>query len=207
MRHARWHRRLVAVLLAAALVPAAIARPLGGKVRAVSADVLSETLRSKLLTTSPLQPLEVIVRFDKQPGLTERSTVLLLGATEIRELKMVRALAVRVPALGVSTLALNKSVSWISEDVPVRPALDVARDRFWGISWRVVDADAARARLAAADFDVSEVRSGRRPGTRVFTVRAPTHGVATLVPPTSESATTAAAARASRCRRTNLPAR
>jgi catechol 2,3-dioxygenase-like lactoylglutathione lyase family enzyme len=60
-------------------------------------------------------------------------------------------------------------------------ALDAGRDRFWGISWLVGDADAARARLAAGDFDVSEVRSGRRPGTRVFTVRGPTHGVATLM--------------------------
>jgi len=54
-------------------------------------------------------------------------------------------------------------------------------DRFWGISWRVPDLDAAHARLAAAGFDVSEVRTGRRPGTRVATVRAETHGVATLV--------------------------
>lgn len=54
-------------------------------------------------------------------------------------------------------------------------------DRFWGVSWRVPDADAARARLAGLDFDVSELRTGRRPGTRVFTVRGPTHGVATLM--------------------------
>lgn len=53
-------------------------------------------------------------------------------------------------------------------------------DRLWGLSWRVRDADAARARLAEWDFDVSEVRAGRKPGTRVFTVRGPTHGVATL---------------------------
>jgi catechol 2,3-dioxygenase-like lactoylglutathione lyase family enzyme len=56
-----------------------------------------------------------------------------------------------------------------------------APDRFWGISWRVPDIDAAHARLVAAGFDVSEIRTGRRPGTRVATVRAETHGVATLV--------------------------
>jgi catechol 2,3-dioxygenase-like lactoylglutathione lyase family enzyme len=56
-----------------------------------------------------------------------------------------------------------------------------APDRFWGISWRVPDIDAAHARLVAAGFDVSEIRTGRRPGTRVATVRAQTHGVATLV--------------------------
>ena len=56
-----------------------------------------------------------------------------------------------------------------------------APDRFWGISWRVPDIDAAHARLVAAGFDVSEIRTGRRPGTRVATVRAETHGVATLL--------------------------
>jgi len=55
-----------------------------------------------------------------------------------------------------------------------------ARDRFWGISWRVRDVDAVRARLAADGFDVSEVRSGNKAGTRVCTVRRETHGVATL---------------------------
>jgi catechol 2,3-dioxygenase-like lactoylglutathione lyase family enzyme len=54
-------------------------------------------------------------------------------------------------------------------------------DRFWGISYRVPDADAARTRIAAAGFDVSEVRSGFKPGTRVCTVRRETHGVATLL--------------------------
>lgn len=44
-------------------------------------------------------------------------------------------------------------------------------DSFGGLAWRVADPDAARARLAAAGFDVSEVRTGRKPGTKVFTVR------------------------------------
>jgi catechol 2,3-dioxygenase-like lactoylglutathione lyase family enzyme len=54
-------------------------------------------------------------------------------------------------------------------------------DRLWGLSWRVRDADAARARLLAAGIDVSEVRPGRRPGTRVLSVRDGTHGVPTLL--------------------------
>ena len=44
-------------------------------------------------------------------------------------------------------------------------------DRFGGLAWRVTDPDAAQARVAAAGFDVSEVRVGRKSGTRVFTVR------------------------------------
>ncbi len=56
-----------------------------------------------------------------------------------------------------------------------------ARDRFGGLAWRVRDPDGARARIAAAGLDVSEVRSGRKPGTKVFTVRSGTGGVPTLM--------------------------
>lgn len=61
------------------------------------------------------------------------------------------------------------------------PPAPGARDRLWGAAWRVESAPAARARLAGAGFEVSELRDGRKPGTRVFTVRAPTCGVPTLV--------------------------
>ena len=55
-----------------------------------------------------------------------------------------------------------------------------APDILWGLSWRVADADAANARLRAIGFDVSEIRAGRKPGTRVFTVRNNTLNVPTL---------------------------
>jgi catechol 2,3-dioxygenase-like lactoylglutathione lyase family enzyme len=54
-------------------------------------------------------------------------------------------------------------------------------DKAWGLSWRAFDVAATHARLEAARFDVSEVRPGRKPGTRVFTVRDRTCGVPTLV--------------------------
>lgn len=57
----------------------------------------------------------------------------------------------------------------------------LTRDVLWGLSWRVTDADAASARLAAAGRDVSDVRHGMKPGTRVFTVRDGTCGVPTLM--------------------------
>ncbi|MEO0981506.1 MAG: VOC family protein [Pseudomonadota bacterium] len=53
-------------------------------------------------------------------------------------------------------------------------------DTLWGLTWAVADVDAAHARLASAGRDVSEVRSGRKPGTRVFTLRDGTLGVPTL---------------------------
>jgi catechol 2,3-dioxygenase-like lactoylglutathione lyase family enzyme len=61
------------------------------------------------------------------------------------------------------------------------PAVDKAHDRLWGLSWRVADIEATRARLAAAGVDVSEVRTGRKPGTRVLTVRSGTCGIPTLL--------------------------
>jgi catechol 2,3-dioxygenase-like lactoylglutathione lyase family enzyme len=56
-----------------------------------------------------------------------------------------------------------------------------APDRLWGLSWRVANAELANARLKANGVDVSEVRPGRKPGTRVFTVRSGTLGVPTLM--------------------------
>jgi catechol 2,3-dioxygenase-like lactoylglutathione lyase family enzyme len=60
-------------------------------------------------------------------------------------------------------------------------AVDPAHDRLYGMSWRVDNADATRARLASAGIDVSEVRTGRKPGTRVLTVRSGTCGIPTLL--------------------------
>jgi hypothetical protein len=64
---------------------------------------------------------------------------------------------------------------------PGEANIDRARDRLWGMSWRVADIDATRARLVAAGVSVSEVRNGRKPGTKVLTVRNSTCGIPTLL--------------------------
>ena len=68
-------------------------------------------------------------------------------------------------------------------EVTSRPGrVDESRpDRLRGICWRVLDIDATHARLAAAGVEVSEVRTGRKPGTRVMTVKSGTCGVPTLL--------------------------
>ncbi|MDB5564226.1 MAG: glyoxalase [Tardiphaga sp.] len=58
---------------------------------------------------------------------------------------------------------------------------DKTRDKLWGLSWRVADAEATRARLVAAGIDVSEVRTGRKPGTRVMSLRSGSCGIPTLL--------------------------
>jgi len=64
---------------------------------------------------------------------------------------------------------------------PKDATVDRAHDRLWGLSWRVADIDATSARLVAAGIDVSEVRAGRKPGTRVMSVRNGTCGIRTLL--------------------------
>ena len=54
-------------------------------------------------------------------------------------------------------------------------------DSLYGLSWRVRDADRAAAYLMQCGFNVSAVRKGRRPGTRVLTLQDRTAGVATLL--------------------------
>ena len=64
---------------------------------------------------------------------------------------------------------------------PKDQAIDKTRDSLWGLSWRVDDIEATRARLLSACVDVSDVRTGRKPGTRVLTVRSGTCGIPTLL--------------------------
>jgi catechol 2,3-dioxygenase-like lactoylglutathione lyase family enzyme len=61
------------------------------------------------------------------------------------------------------------------------PAGPPGDDRLHGVSYRVPDLAARRARLLAAGVEVSELRRGMRPGTTVATVRSGTAGVPTLL--------------------------
>lgn len=54
-------------------------------------------------------------------------------------------------------------------------------DRFFGITWRVGDIHAAHKRLRASGVAVSEIRTGRKPGTAVCTIKSHTAGVPTLL--------------------------
>ena len=54
----------------------------------------------------------------------------------------------------------------------IRAHLDARGEGIWAIAFTTPDIEAAHARIASAGFDVSDVKTGRKPGTRVFTVRA-----------------------------------
>jgi catechol 2,3-dioxygenase-like lactoylglutathione lyase family enzyme len=53
-------------------------------------------------------------------------------------------------------------------------------DAIWGIGWSVASADATHDRLAALGRNVSDVKDGTKPGTRVFTARDGTCGIPTI---------------------------
>jgi len=86
------------------------------------------------------------------------------------------------PKRGVRLIFFRVAGVTVEVAGPIEPRCDGAgRDRFGGLCYRVRDVGALRARLDAAGFDVSEVRDGHKPGTRVCTVRGDPCGVPTLL--------------------------
>lgn len=59
------------------------------------------------------------------------------------------------------------------------PAADEA-DSLWGLTWQVADLDLAHERLSRSGVEMSEVRKGRKPGTRVMSIKSHDLGVPTL---------------------------
>jgi catechol 2,3-dioxygenase-like lactoylglutathione lyase family enzyme len=62
-----------------------------------------------------------------------------------------------------------------------------AGDHFWGIAYQCPDLDQLAMQLAARGVSLSEVRAGRKPGSRVATVKSHNLGIPTLLiePPVS----------------------
>lgn len=105
-----------------------------------------------------------------------------------------RALAVFGAKLGLDLRLDRENAQWgarqlffrcggavVEVGASLKAPVSDAPDRFGGLAWRVADPAAARTRMAAAGFDVSELRTGRKPGTQVFTVRDAPGGVPTLM--------------------------
>ena len=105
-----------------------------------------------------------------------------------------RAVALYAGRLGLSLRLDRSEPSWGARllffrcgDLIIEVAHDLkagvsdGRDTLWGLSWRVPDIAGAHARLEAAGIEVSDIRTGRRPGTRIFTVRSHTAGVPTIM--------------------------
>jgi len=76
------------------------------------------------------------------------------------------------PDWGVRQLFFRCGSAVVEFGASLKEPVSDKPDAFGGLAWRTPDAVAAQARIAAAGFDVSEARKGRKPGTQVFTVRA-----------------------------------
>jgi catechol 2,3-dioxygenase-like lactoylglutathione lyase family enzyme len=146
-----------------------------------------ETWRSFRLSTERTRGVRLFV-LQRDATIRDESTPA-LDHVVVRSADMERAAALYGARLGLP-MRLDREVAgrrlmfFRAGDTIVEIAEDKAADesdRLWGLSWRVADADAAWARLAYAGLDVSEVRAGMKPGTRVFTVRDGTCGVPTLM--------------------------
>lgn len=134
----------------------------------------AELPEAAVVAEAPVDGIDHVVILSKAPDATKKFYGDGLG---IR-----LALDQEKPEWGARQLFFKVAGVVIEVGASLKDAPDEsAPDNPWGICWRVADVAATRTRLAAAGVDVSEVREGRKPGTRVCTVRSRTHGVASLL--------------------------
>ena len=144
-------------------------------------------------------PLSLIERHPRNTATPTAATghaavVAGLDHVVIRTPNPERAIALYAGRLGLSLRLDRTEPSWGARllffrcgDLIIEVAHDLKsgtsdeRDQLWGLSWRAPDVTGTHARLRAAGVEVSDVRAGRRPGTRIFTVRSHTVGVPTVM--------------------------
>jgi catechol 2,3-dioxygenase-like lactoylglutathione lyase family enzyme len=131
-------------------------------------------------------------RQERQAGAAPAAAA--LDHVVIRTPNPERAVALYAGRLGLSLRLDRSEPSWGARllffrcgDLVIEVAHDLkagvgdGNDSLWGLSWRVDNIAVAHARLKDAGVEVSDVRAGRRPGSKVFTVRSQTAGVPTIM--------------------------
>mgnify|MGYP002785202245 FL=1 len=131
----------------------------------------------RLLLTEPGPDAQSAVRLDHlviRSGDPER-TLALLGGRLGLDLRLDRS----NPQWGRRLLFFRCGDLVLEVSHALAEGINDAPDSPWGMTWGVADVAAQHARLEAAGFPVSPLRTGRKPGTRIFTVRGNTAGVPT----------------------------
>jgi catechol 2,3-dioxygenase-like lactoylglutathione lyase family enzyme len=128
---------------------------------------------SRAVAPAPVEALDHVVIATPDP---ERAAAL-YGA----RLGLDMALDRTNPAWGARLMFFRCGDLVVEVMHPLKDGRGEGPDGVWGLSWRVADIAATQARLAGAGVAVSEVRDGRKPGTRVATVRGSPFGVPTLL--------------------------
>ncbi len=142
----------------------------------------------------PVQLVGPPVAWAVSPADDETSAVAALDHVVIRTRNIDRAVANFGGRLGLDLRLDRSNEAWGARQLFFRCGEAVVEfgaslkapvsdepDSFGGLAWRVTHPDAIHARLARAGFDVSEVRAGRKPGTKVFTVRSGVPGAPSLM--------------------------
>ena len=104
----------------------------------------------------------------------ERTVALLAGRLGL-ELRLDRS----NPAWGTRLLFFRCGDLVVEVSHDLAAGITDAADSLWGLTWRVPDVAASHARLEAAGVPVSPLRVGRKPDTRLFTIRDHAAGVPT----------------------------
>lgn len=134
-----------------------------------------------LLLTEPAQvanPASAI-RLDHvviRSGDPERTLALLAGRLGL-ELRLDRS----NPAWGMRLLFFRCGDLVVEVSHDLASGVTDAPDSAWGLTWRVPEVEATHARLKAAGLPVSALRTGRKPGTRIFTILERMAGVPTAL--------------------------
>ena len=144
-------------------------------------------------------PIAFVERAQAQPASplhksSEAAAIAALDHVVVRTPNPERAVAFYAGRLGLDLRLDRSNPEWGSRllffrcgDLVVEIAHDLNKgvtdgpDELWGLSWRTPDIALAHKRLVAAGVEVSELRTGRRPGTQVFTVTSHTANVPTIV--------------------------
>ncbi|GGC71878.1 glyoxalase [Siccirubricoccus deserti] len=124
-------------------------------------------------TASPTQTTRldhVVIR----SGDPERSMALLAGRLGL-ELRLDRS----NPAWGSRLLFFRCGDLVVEVSHELAAGITDAPDRLWGLTWGVPDVAASHFRMEASGVPVSPLRVGRKPGTRLFTIRDHASGVPT----------------------------
>lgn len=87
---------------------------------------------------------------------------------------------------GIRLLFFRLGGATLEFSAPIREGAELSAgsedaDHLWGLAYQVPDADRAWARLQDAGFETTSIRTGHKPGTRVFTVKSSPLGIPSLV--------------------------
>lgn len=153
-------------------------------------------LSSQATNGVPIELVERAAAPEASPLLksSEAASITALDHVVVRTPNPDRAVALYGGRLGLDLRLDRSNPEWGSrllffrcDDLVVEIAHDLKKgvsdepDQLWGLSWRTPDIAHCNERLKKAGVEVSEPRSGRRPGSQVFSVQSHTANVPTIV--------------------------